>query len=92
LKTDGYNQFRGPAKGVHAMKTALISIAVLLGVYLVSYLLLVERQVGSGFTSKGCIQFAYPTFRAGGEAAGRFYAPVLWLDERIRVRYWQGQD
>lgn len=74
------------------MKTALISIGVLLGVYLVSYSVLVERQMGSGFTSKGCIQFAYPTFRVGGEVAEKFYAPVFWLDERVRVRYWQGQD
>lgn len=70
------------------MKTALISIGVILSVYLVSYLLVVERQVGSGLTSKGCVQFAYPTFRVGGEAAEKFYAPVFWIDERIRVRYW----
>ena len=67
-------------------KMAIALAAPLL--YVGSYLLLVEASPLDFMTGVG--QWPrVPTYRVGGMTAAMFFAPLQYLDERLRPEYWQ---
>ena len=69
------------------------SVFVLLAsLYAGCYLAMVQRHVGSGLSidagAQHCWEFTYPGYRVGGKGMELFFRPALWIDQRIRTRYW----
>jgi hypothetical protein len=67
-------------------------IAVCAVAYACAYFLLLNPNT-YWFCSLGCAGSPYcraAEFRAGGETAKKLFAPLTWVDQRVRPTYWSG--
>jgi hypothetical protein len=67
------------------VRSALITVALLLAVYVGAYFAMLDTTSDSPQTWFG------PKFRFGGETARAVFSPLAWLDYQIRPGYWNAR-
>jgi hypothetical protein len=70
---------------VFRVRTAAIIVALFLGLYVGAYFALLDTTSDSPQTWIG------PKYRVGGETTRAVFAPLAWLDFRIRPDYWKAR-
>jgi hypothetical protein len=73
-------QIRGP--------TILLCVALMLAVYLTSYLALMSPSDASIGSLGVCWRNRVPSYRVGGVASVKLFAPLQQVDRKLRPKYW----
>jgi hypothetical protein len=57
--------------------------------YLASYLMLLKPEAHCGVCSLSIMEcYRTPSYRLGGATYASYFAPLQWIDQRIRPNYW----
>jgi hypothetical protein len=68
---------------VSRVRSVLIAVALLCALYVGAYLALLDPEPATGFAG-----WWGPRYRVGGNAPTAVFAPLEWLDVRVRPGYW----
>jgi hypothetical protein len=76
------------------MKLAIVITVLVGGTYASSYLMLLNPivLVESSVAGMAIGGYKEPAYRLGGDCSGRFFAPMCWIDQKIRRAYWENVD
>ena len=67
---------------------ALVGVTVLSGLYVGSYLAMIRPKIGLAVLGRTAEYWRVPDYRINNVVTRTGYAPLAWLDQRIRPQYW----
>ena len=66
-------------------------VLAIVGVYVAAYCALLDPVVVADEGHHGIVISGYrePEYRFGGEVSKTLFAPIAWIDQKVRPTYWQ---